>query len=463
MNRMFKKLLVLAIVLSTNAHAGPGGGDIDTSFSGSGYEVFKFPIGTDDESGNTDEILIDKTGRIYVIGSPLVADSRRFGIARFSPQGEIDNTFGTNGKIVTETGVGNISAAAATFDNQGKILVAGYKRVGATNHDFFVCRFDTNGSLLVFTGSNNACARPEIDLDPDFPIDESFGVAVDDEDRIVLVGEAHGEGESYGAVVRLNPDGSRDQSFDGGTDNAGPGDGIVLIRTASFMQFEQFNAVTVGADGNIYIVGTGADENDLANHRLITVHKLSDTGESVGNFTTTFHDVATDGKNEGNSIALDRNGDIVVAGATNDDAVVLKLSRISGTPVNSFGTAGIKILTNGARFALNDLVVTHDNDIIAVGTYRAALGMGEDQDILALRMNSNGSLDSSFGVNGLRTIDMFEVGEDDYAAAVALTPAGEKPVIAGSFGATDQTFGGHASTLTRLTSDVIFFDSMEIN
>lgn len=459
MNSYLKSFLIAcSATLSGHAIAGPGGGDIDVSFSGNGYEVLKFAPGADD-AGYSQDVLVDASGRIYVIGSPVVNGIRRFGIARYSAQGALDTSFNGTGKAVTDANVGIVYPTAATFDNQGKLLVAGFKYLGNTNHDFFVCRFDTDGSPLPFAGSNNACARPVIDLDADFPVDEAYAVTVDKQNRIVLAGVAYGSGESYGAVVRLNPDGSLDQNFDGGIDNLGPGNGIVLLRTAPFIAFDKFNDVEIGPDGNIYVVGTGNDKNDNPNHRVITVNKLSNNGISFANFDTRIHDVTVGGKNDGATLAFDRNGDIVLGGATNDDGVVLKVDRVTGAPIPGFGNAGVKILTNGDRLALNDLVVTHDNDIIAVGTYTAILG--QDRDILALRMNSNGSLDTSFGANGVRTIDMFEVGEDDYAVAVALTPGKEKPVIAGYFDHTDQTFVGEAITLTQLTSDVIFFDTFE--
>lgn len=457
-NYLRKMIILCSALLVGNAHAGLGGGDVDLAFSGNGYELLKFPTGTPD-SGYVQSMLIDKSGRIYLIGAPRVDGTGRFGIARYSAAGVLDLSFNGAGKVVTDASIGDIYPYAATFDNQGKVLVAGRKRISATNYDFFVCRFDVNGSLLAFTGSKNACVRTFIDIDPQFPVDEAYGIAVDDQDRVVLVGDVYVPGGKYGAVVRLNSDGSLDHTFDGGADNLGPGNGIVLLQTTPSIKFDHFRDVKIGADGNIYVVGTGSDKNDVS-HRLITLNKLSKFGITFANFSTRTYDVTLGGKNEGNSLAFDRKGDLVIGGATNNSAVVLKASRVTGAPV-TFGQGGKVVLTTGHSFAINDLAVTHDDRIVAAGTYEAVLGGG--QDILAVRLTKGGGVDGSFGSFGIRQIDMMDLGENDYAKAIALMPHDERPVIAGFFDHTAPTTDGETVTMTRLTNDQIFFDTHEEN
>src|SRR5205823_3278527 len=64
----------------------------------------------------------------------------------FAASGDLDVTFGTDGKVITDFSSGIDSGKGMAIQADGKILVAGYASNG-TDNDFAVARYNANGSL----------------------------------------------------------------------------------------------------------------------------------------------------------------------------------------------------------------------------------------------------------------------------------------------------------------------------
>ena len=93
------------------------------------------------------------------------------------------------------------------------------------------------------------------------------------------------------------------------------------------------------------------------------------------------------------TVALQSNGQIVVGGSSGEDGAVIRLNT-NGTLDKNFGTGGTVLL----KFADINSVVTgmavqSDGKILVVGT-------GLPQGGSIMRLNTDGSIDSSFGTNG---------------------------------------------------------------
>ncbi len=114
-------------------------GDLDSSFGLNGKIISNFCAL---------EIKILNDGKIMTLGSGF--------IAKYNSNGTLDSTFGNNGIVITRI-TGRYKSVARDFDFQddGKIVSAGY-RVDTTNHsftDFEVTRYHSNGQLdLSFNG-----------------------------------------------------------------------------------------------------------------------------------------------------------------------------------------------------------------------------------------------------------------------------------------------------------------------
>lgn len=86
---------------------------------------------------------------------------------------------------------------------------------------------------------------------------------------------------------------------------------------------------------------------------------------------------------------------------------------------SSNGWYSESLSTSGSGFdSLDDVVVQSDGKIVAVGT----ASNGTDQDVLTVRYNSDGSLDSSFSTDGYDRVD---INADDFGVGVVLQSDGK--------------------------------------
>jgi uncharacterized delta-60 repeat protein len=138
-------------------------------------------------------------------------------------------------------------------------------------------------------------------------------------------------------------------------------------------------------------------------------------------------------------LVIQPDGKIITVGFSDAQSYFPAISRFNpdGSPDINFGHNGNVILetlpTGYGRFYA--ATMQPDGKIVAVGTARDE----GDYEIMAVRFNSNGSLDQSFGTKGITLINILDTSEnypaDDNGFSVAFAPNG-KIVVGGSI------FGG---------------------
>ena len=279
--------------------------------------VVKTNIGSDSVATS---VVMQSDGNIVVAGHvelEPVTQERGFVVARYKFDGSLDKTFGIDadgidGVVISDIGENGAEATSVVLQNIGdvqKIVVAGYAKPTATNSDFAVVRYNSDGSLDTTFG----------DLNPEGP-DLRTGVVIsdlgfndlansvvlqtiDDVQKIIVAGSISAEGDSAFAVVRYNSDGSLDTTF--GTDEDGI-DGVVITPIGSS---SEVYSVAMQSDGKIVAVGHSYNgvETDFAGARYST------DGLLLGVLTT---NIDTD--DYGMSVVLQSDGKIVVAGSTYD-------------------------------------------------------------------------------------------------------------------------------------------------
>lgn len=105
------------------------------------------------------------------------------------------------------------------------------------------------------------------------------------------------------------------------------------------------------------------------------------------------------------------------------------LAQNPGTLDSSFGTSG-KVVTNlFGNQQLNDLAIQTDGKIVSVGRSLT----GNDYNFAVYRHLANGTVDTSFGTNGGVNVDLKGIGGYDTANAVLIQPDG-KIIVAGAAG-----------------------------
>jgi uncharacterized delta-60 repeat protein len=115
--------LVAAIALAFGASPALGAdGDLDTSFGDDGQLTTDFPIGS-----FATAVAVQADGKIVAVGAAAGASiDGEFAIARYEPDGDLDETFGDGGTVVTPIAGGNgDEARSVAIQENGRIVVAG--------------------------------------------------------------------------------------------------------------------------------------------------------------------------------------------------------------------------------------------------------------------------------------------------------------------------------------------------
>jgi uncharacterized delta-60 repeat protein len=219
-------------------------GSLDTTFGG-GDGVATIDI----DSGGNDlgySLTVQPDGKILFAGAGYNGVDRDFALTRLNGDGSMDTSFGGgDGIVTTDIAADNDLGKSVVLQPDGKIVVAGFSRVGV-NNNFAVIRYNSDGSLdTSFDGDGIVTTA--------VPIFSSHidDVALQADGKIVVIGDAQDGSGSDFAVVRYNTDGSLDTSF-GGT-------GIVItaVGTTSSPQ-----SIVVQADGKILAGGSTYNGTD---------------------------------------------------------------------------------------------------------------------------------------------------------------------------------------------------------
>ena len=122
-------------------------GSLDGSFNGMGW--VRTPIGTRGDRANA--VVVQNDGRIVAGGSSRVGGGRKFAVVRYNPDGTLDTTFGSLGKIVFTVGNLDDLLASLALQNSGKIMAAGWSYNGS-DYDFAVARLLGGPNELLVDG-----------------------------------------------------------------------------------------------------------------------------------------------------------------------------------------------------------------------------------------------------------------------------------------------------------------------
>jgi uncharacterized delta-60 repeat protein len=236
------------------------------------------------------------------------------------------------------------------------------------------------------------------------------------------------------AVAQAAP-GALDTTFGLGGETQVPFPG--LARAGALALTPDGGSVVAGFD---VVPGCGCNEYALA--RFTADGVLDPTFGSGG--TETLGTTA----NIAGGVVVEPDERIVVTGTGNGDTTVdFVTERLNpdGTVDTSFGTGGTSTVDFGAKDEAFAMAQQPDGKLVIVGATgtQDANGIYTAADFAITRLNADGSLDTSFGAGGKQTVDF---GGVDEAEGVAVQPDG-KIVVTGFGGA------GHDLVATRLNAD----------
>ncbi len=351
-------------------------------------------VGYDVGSGfgsSVKDIVLQPDGKVIVGGNFNIANTTsRVNIARFNADGTLDTAF-----TARTDGVNPIYKMLRQPD--GKIFLGGqFAQVNGVSRQY-VARLNENGTL-----------------DTTFNVGQSadsyvYSAALQPDGKI-LIGGAFGNynGVSRRGIARLNSDGSLDTTFN-------PGTGIDSV--GGFNQ--GLAAIEVQTDGKIVIGGNFVSYNGITRRGLARLN-------SDGSLDTTFDP----GASQLNVLTLSilPTGKIIIGGLF---AAYNNITRSNIARVNSDGsldtTFGTTANTNGA---IGEIYIQSNGKILVGGGFTILLG--QTRRGLA-RLNSDGTLDTSFGNN---TLGADPASNDNFApgkTGIAVDEANGKMYFGGTF------------------------------
>lgn len=417
-------------------------GTLDLTFGTDGIVLTNLLSSTNpDTVDQANSLLIQPDGKLVVVGQTDTESSTpSLAILRYNSDGSLDTTFAVDGVATTDVSTvsdGFDTARSVVLQPNGKLVVAGDTFVPFPSTFFVLARYNANGSL------DNSFSSDGVVVTNTSPPSQLDGHSLDTlllqpNGKLVAVGTTNladfGDQFSTIGLVRYNANGSLDTSFS--TDGIVTNDAV-----GGYVRYSVGGAV-LQPDGKI-VVGADARSGPLDDYGprdFLAVRYNSDGsldtsfgsgGSAIANFTGAgLLDSSV------NSVVRQADGKILLVGqATNRTgvygAVDFAIARYNanGTLDTSFGTNG-KVLTdfsNGFDIA-KSAVLQPDGKLLVVGN-TAADPFFDQSDIVVARYNLDGSLDPTFGNSGKTIIDI--TNYLDFGNSITLQADG-KIVLAGS-------------------------------
>ncbi|HEX8246941.1 MAG TPA: hypothetical protein VF599_02060 [Pyrinomonadaceae bacterium] len=410
-------------------------GSLDSSFGVSGKIVTNVS-GKDDLAG---AVALQADGKIVVTGKSISTSfpNYDFSAVRYNGDGALDNTFGTGGRVFTPISDFDDGSLAAVIQPDGKIISAGLSSA-ALNQAATVIRYDTDGYIDTSFGTNGRV------ISGTGIISHEAAEAVDQQadGKIVVVGNTYAGADNNFAVTRYNKDGSLDGSFGTGGKVKTPIRPTRTYADLLYkINFDSAKDAIIQPDGKIIVVGQSYNQanEDIALVRYNTNGTLDTSFGSQGKVVTDINNRSDAAR----SVVLQPDGKILVAGGTRElpfgsqKALFARYNQ-NGSLDTSFGNGGIAIIDPvDAGIGIKDMILQPDGKIVVGGNYATYVPTYFSANLVA-RYNSNGTPDTSFGNNGIVLTQVSNSTVYKFEALETIAYSNGKIVAAG-----EATFGQH--------------------
>ena len=323
-------------------------GSLDNSFGNSGIVTTSFGSG----ESYANDMAIQTDGKIVVAGesdNSTNSSQPRFTLTRYNTNGNLDNTFGTAGIVITSF-VSEGFANAMAIQADGKILATGEgTNVGGAG--IALTRYNINGSLdntfgtagIVTTSIGGSCG--------------GSAIAIQADGKIVVAGYGlTTNNQLCFALTRYNTNGSLDNTF-------GTAGIVTTIIGGDYSSFAY--ALAIQADGKIVVAG----ENSINNNQdvfALTRYNINgslDNTFGTGGIVTSLIGTSCRAR----ALAIQADGKIVVAVGSSNLNFTLTRYNTNGSLDNTFGTAGIITTVIGIVSGAADIAIQADGKIVAAG------------------------------------------------------------------------------------------------
>ena len=333
----------------------------------------------------------------------------------------LDSSFGTNGRAIgLSTSNNGTYTSNIIVQPDNKIVQVG----GIQGNSFTVIRYNSNGSI-----DNNFGQNGKATASVGGYVNSQYG-ALQNDGKIVVAGIAYNNNNLNIILVRFNNNGTLDNSFGTG------GKVISVVTTYNYTPL----GLSIQPDGKILVGGssTGGCINDCLGipycPDLFTVIRYNADGSMDNSFGVNgkvVTPVGPENRGAATCVVLQPDGKIVVGGHSNFDYVCddyyggfyystgLAIVRYNsnGSMDNTFGQNGI-VTGNSEMWGTNAMAMQDDGKVVVTGQRRSG-------GWFAARYNGDGTPDNSFGQGGIVN------DNSGYINSLVIDPDG-KIVLAGS-------------------------------
>ncbi len=340
-------------------------GALVTSFGTSGVAKVDVQTGSDDIAYS---IVVDEsTGNFFVGGSTNNGTKQSGMVLKFNSTGNLDNTFGSNGKAITSISGTNtetffkIKFHAAT----GKVVAVGSSVINSASSKGAVVRYKANGALDSTFATNGISMLTGLGNNKDYLRD----LHVFPNGKILAAGHSYRNHLNvlYGWVIQLNENGTADNAF--GTSGQTLWDAHTYI-----------NAILYdNANSKIYIAGGHNSYFDGFNREIrvklarVGTNGITDSWNASGTTSCCYY-LGGYYEGEANAVAFSADGGFFMAGEgfdVGENIGFVSKAKSDGRPDLTFGTDpnDNDVLFGSANdnFKFFDMVIQPDNKIVVAG------------------------------------------------------------------------------------------------
>ena len=243
-------------------------------------------------------------------------------------------------------------------------------------------------------------------FNPSSRFDFIKAVLVQEDGKIITVGEGQTEGTNYAVFVsRQNPDGSLDPTW-------GANGGISYYKADPMVYKNEAYDAKIGPDGMLYIAGHIYDSSNGDSRGFVLC--VDENGFENVTYGDNGYAISESGNGINyTGIAIDSYGRCIVSGYTQHEADTMFVRRYNtaGLKDPSFGDNGtLKIAPHASFSSYGYAVECVESNKIIVGGTRLDTVWGCTRATL-YKVKNNGSLDTSFGTNGYVELNVGEGAE----------------------------------------------------
>jgi uncharacterized delta-60 repeat protein len=348
-------------------------------------------------------------------------------LVRYTRNGAVDDSFGESGVAeIPDLAYGpNADPASAaptglTIDSDGRLVVVGVVNVVGdvfpNNYDLVVARFTSAGD-------------PDTSFDGDGVLVEDLdgrgetadGVVTRSNNKIVVVGDTLDSTGWDSFALQLKEDGTPDDAFDG--------DGFMVTTDNSLFDNKDvfFLSVALGANGGI-VTGGSMRPTNVGDQSQMLVVRLTATGGYDTSFSGdgVFPSNTSTGGETIKALRVLPSGSILAAGSRDvtggNIATVIRVKPAGGLDFGFSGDGIADTAYSDSYSGANALALQRDGNIVVAGQ------AGPEQNGFLARFTPNGSIDPDFGNAGYRVV---QLSDDAQYAGISIQRTG-RIVVSGS-------------------------------